>query len=175
MARLHWINAPLTGRLAIMARPRAGDWLEDEIADWKRSGVDTIVCLLEPEEVVELGLLQEVTLCEAANMEYVSFPIPDRGVPASLRLAQALGERIAAAVDSGRSIAVHCRAGIGRSSMIAACALVCSGVNADRALALIGEARGVDVPDTQEQRDWVETFEKVRRSAEIFQAGDGPT
>jgi hypothetical protein len=46
MSQLYWIDAPATGRLAIMARPRAGDWLDDEIAGWKLAGVDTVVCLL---------------------------------------------------------------------------------------------------------------------------------
>jgi protein-tyrosine phosphatase len=67
---------------------------------------------------------------------------------------------------AGRATLIHCRAGIGRSSVIAACALICSGMEADRALALIKDARGVSVPDTEEQRDWVIAFGKARgRSA----------
>jgi hypothetical protein len=54
--RVYWIHAPKAGRLAIMPRPRAGDWLEDEIASWKEAGIDTVVSLLEREEIAELGL-----------------------------------------------------------------------------------------------------------------------
>ena len=53
---------------------------------------------------------------------------------------------------------IHCRAGIGRSSLMAACALVCIGVEAKAALALIGAARGLTVPDPDEQRERVLTF-----------------
>jgi protein-tyrosine phosphatase len=65
---------------------------------------------------------------------------------------------LAAGLRDGRSIAIHCRAGIGRSSMIAACALILCGIDAAEALALIKAARGVSVPDTDEQRDWVIAF-----------------
>lgn len=44
------------GRLAIMPRPRAGDWLEDEAQSWRRQGLDVVVSLLEDNEVAELDL-----------------------------------------------------------------------------------------------------------------------
>jgi len=160
MSRLHWIDTPAAGRLAIMARPRAGDWLTDEIAGWKASGLNLVVSLLEQEEVAELGLQLEAELCRAEGIEFVAFPIPDRGVPESSRGAEALGRTIAAGIADGRSIAIHCRAGIGRSSVIAACALICAGIDADSAFASIKGARGVAVPDTDDQRDWVIAFGK---------------
>src|SRR5713101_2898754 len=50
---IHWIDLPVAGRLAIMARPRAGDWLADEIAGWRAAGIDIVVNLLEPAEIAE--------------------------------------------------------------------------------------------------------------------------
>jgi hypothetical protein len=79
MTRLHWIEMP--GRLAIMARPRADDWLEVDVTEWRTSGVDLVVSLLEREEVSELGLQREAKLCRACGIEFISFSIPDRGVP----------------------------------------------------------------------------------------------
>lgn len=35
-----------------MARPRAGEWLEDEIAGWRAQSVDIVVSLLEPAEIL---------------------------------------------------------------------------------------------------------------------------
>ena len=32
----------MAGKLALAARPRGDDWLEDEIAGWRREGVDTV-------------------------------------------------------------------------------------------------------------------------------------
>ena len=58
----------------------------------------------------------------------------------------------------GRAIAVHCRAGIGRASIIAACLLLRNGLSVAEAFEALAEARGCAVPDTQDQRTWVEGF-----------------
>lgn len=55
LAQIYRLQAPKAGRLAIMPRPRAGGWLEDEIASWKESGVDVVVSLIERAEIIELG------------------------------------------------------------------------------------------------------------------------
>ena len=82
-AEIYWVQGPWTGRLAIMPRPRGGDWLEDEVRDWRSAGIDVVVCTLTSDEVAELNLAQEAALCEANGIEYLAFPIVDRGVPRS--------------------------------------------------------------------------------------------
>ena len=156
---IYWLDLPEAGRLAIMPRPRAGDWLLDEIAGWKAEGISAVVSLLEQHEVDELELRQEPTLCKAAGIEFVSFPIPDRGVPESMRETQRLVRSLSAAIADGKAVAIHCRKGIGRSSLIAACILVHLGYDANSAFETIARARGVGVPDTGLQRDWVSTFQ----------------
>ena len=156
--KVYWIETSGAGRLAIVPRPRAGDWLDDEIAGWQAEGIDLVVSLLEPEEAVDLGLHNEVSLCNAHTMEFVSFPIPDRSVPPSWPEASALARLLASRVTQGKTVAIHCRAAIGRSSVIAARTLVCLGANPDGAFEMIARARGVEVPDTKEQRAWVWTF-----------------
>ncbi|MBB6254769.1 protein-tyrosine phosphatase family protein [Nitrospirillum iridis] len=158
---LYWIETQdlnWTGRLAIMARPRAGDWLADEIASWQAAGVHEVVSLLEPAEVRELDLAREVTLCQDGGLVFTTLPIPDRGVPGSMRGMAALARRLASNLGAGRSVAVHCRAGIGRSSLVGACVMVCAGLEAPTAFDRIAQARGVPVPDTEEQRAWVRSF-----------------
>ena len=104
LTQVYWIQAAKAGRLAIMPRPRGGDWLEDEIARWKEAGIDTVVSLLERQEIAQLGLDQEAELCGARNIEFVSFPIPDRGVPESLSRSSAMTLRFMKAV-----LALSCR------------------------------------------------------------------
>src|SRR4051794_35483548 len=114
-AQVYWIEGLLKGRLAIMARPRAGDWLEDEISGWAAEHIKTVVSLLEPQEIRELDLVTEGDFCRKRGIEFVSFPVPDRGVPDSTLKATELSQRMAIKIAEGQSIAVHCRAGIGRS------------------------------------------------------------
>jgi protein-tyrosine phosphatase len=162
--KVHWIETPLPGKLGIVPRPRAGDWLADEIAGWKAGGIDLVASLLEPHEVAELGLYDEASLCDRHTIEFVSFPVPDRGVPTSRLAVLALAQLLASRISQGGTAAVHCRAGIGRSSVIAACALICLGMAPDQALDLLAKARGVDVPDTAEQRAWVQAFADWQQS-----------
>jgi len=161
-AQLYWIEGPLKGRLAIMARPRAGDWLRDEISDWATENIDVVVSLLEPGEVVELELDTEDDLCRERGIEFVSFPIPDRGVPASVPNTAELARRLAARIAEGHSVAIHCRAGIGRSALLAARVLVCAGIDAGKVFDLIAAARRLKVPDTDEQIGWLHHFARCQ-------------
>jgi len=158
-SELYWIDTATAPRLAIMARPRAGDWLEDEVAHWKRSGVAIVISLLERDEVEELGLEREATLCEENGIDFLSFPIPDRGLPDNADLAMRFVAEVAA---KEKPIAIHCRAGIGRSSVMAAAILVAKGIPPATALSAIAKARGLPIPDTDAQRDWVLTLVRIR-------------
>ena len=153
---LFWIPGPWRGRLAISSRPRGGDWLEDEVRAWQRANVDVVVSLLEREEQTELGIQEEGPRVEAAGLRFVSFPIPDRGVPASQLAAASLLHDLGRDLESGKTVAVHCRQGVGRSGLIAAGALILAGTDAASALRTVSAARGLDVPETPEQRLWIE-------------------
>jgi hypothetical protein len=101
---LFWMVGPWRGRLAIAARPRGGDWLEDEIGGWRRAGVDVVVSLLESEEADQLELHDEPRATQAIGIRFISFPIPDRGVPASVQAAISLMAGIASALEEGKNV-----------------------------------------------------------------------
>jgi protein-tyrosine phosphatase len=138
-----------------MPRPRGGDWLEDEIRSLKSSGVDAVVSLLERAEDEELDITEEQALCESNGISFLSFPIPDRNVPPSGREALDFAGSVLNLLRSGRSVVIHCRQGVGRSALVAACVMMVGGVPVDEAFEKIEAARGCPVPDTPEQRRWV--------------------
>lgn len=154
----YWIAKTWPGKLAIFPRPRGGDWLADEVQDWVEAGLQVIVSLLTAEEVAELGLPQEAELCQSHGLEFISFPIVDRSVPTSRAEALRLVRGLAELLKEGKNVGIHCRQGIGRASLVAACTLIQTGVSADAAFALIGETRGLAVPETAEQEGWVKEF-----------------
>ena len=157
---IYWVDAALQGRLGIMARPRSGDWLSDEVLAWRDDGVTLVVSLLDRDEVQELDLEHEADLCRDKGIEFISFPIRDRSVPTSFEAAAPLARLLADKINDGGALAVHCRAGIGRSALIAASALVCLGFDPIGAFDKLSNARGVRVPDTDGQHDWLVGFDR---------------
>ena len=154
---VYWIEIPEL-RLAIIPRPRGGDWLADDIGFLRRSGFDVVVSALTPTENEELELVEESRCCQNSGLEFLSFPIEDRSVPVSYSTFNGLIDSIIGYLRAGKAVAVHCRAGIGRSSMIAASALIRDGLSTDSAFRAIEESRGCSVPDTLEQKVWVEAY-----------------
>ena len=155
VSRTFKVEAPLKGGLILMARPLGGERLDDEIAALKAQGVDAVLSLIERDEAAELDLSREAEVCAAHGIAFHAFPIPDRGLPSDRSAFDNAMRALAGHVAGGAILAIHCRAGIGRTSVAAAGVLVQSGIPAMHALTLIGEARGITVPDTEAQRAFI--------------------
>ena len=156
---IYWIPGECEERLGIMARPRGGDWLADEINGWLDAGAHTIVSLLEPAEVTELELDAERSLCLKSGLDFISFPIPDRGIPEGRSEMTQLIRRVRSTIINGKRVAIHCRQGIGRSSMVAAIVLLSLGAARNEVFNTISGARGCKVPDTPEQVCYALSFQ----------------
>jgi protein-tyrosine phosphatase len=118
-ADIYWITDLRPGRLVILGRPRPGEWLADEIADWASAGLTDVVSLLEDYEVRETGLLEEAALTRQVGISLERLPIPDPGVPVSIDATRRLWTHLAEKIRSGRTVGIHCRASIDRAGMIA--------------------------------------------------------
>ncbi len=143
------------GALSTMARPRGGDWLADEMSALREAGVDVLVSMLSRQEMEKLGLAGEASAARTAGITFLSLSTPDRGLPRT-HAFKGLVDEVVAAMDAGNHVVVHCRMGIGRSSMVAAAALMARGTSGPDVWAAIASARGLEVPDTEQQRQWVE-------------------
>ena len=115
---------------------------------------------------IDLTQEKEMTPYEALlepGMVYRRFPIVDHGLPRSPQTFADVLAAIDSAFDEGRSVYVHCRAGIGRTGMAIACYLIHGGLTAEQALARLQvlwkqNARSATwprVPETDEQVTYV--------------------
>jgi protein tyrosine phosphatase (PTP) superfamily phosphohydrolase (DUF442 family) len=150
---LFTVEQPSPGRLSTMAKPRGGDWLTDEMTALHAAGVDILVCALTTAELHEVGLTEEPSAARDAGLEFVSIPIPDRGVPDPAVVLPDM-QRLAGRLCGGAHIVTHCRFGIGRASLLAAGILILNGLPPDQAWGQLEHARGLAVPDTPAQRNW---------------------
>jgi protein-tyrosine phosphatase len=148
----YWINQ----QLAIVPRPRGGDWLDDEMLAMRAAGVEIVVSMLEESEASELGLADEEGAAGRAGMQFINFAITDRSVPSNIVRFETFLFGLAQQIERGKRVGIHCRACIGRSSVAAASLLIRTGTPVELAWQQIENARGCPVPDTQEQRQWVD-------------------
>jgi len=152
-------------KIGVMARPPGGARLKDEIRAISDAGFSVVVSLLTDAEQIELDLVNEGLHCEELELTFVRLPIEYMRVPAldehTIAIIAGLRELHAA----GNSIVVHCRAGVGRSPMIAACIMMSEKYGIHSAFIQLSEARGMKVPETPEQREWALAYEKLVRGA----------
>jgi protein-tyrosine phosphatase len=118
--------------------------------------VDSVVSLLEKDEAEQLELDEEGPVAEANGIHFTSFSIVDRGVPTSIPSTVSVLRSVNRALEKGENVAVHCRQGIGRAALFATGALMVAGKSPESALDAVRSARGLNVPETQEQLEWLQ-------------------
>jgi len=158
IAEVFWTQEKYPGRIALVPRPRGGEWLEDEATAWKYAGLDVIVSMLDAEETRAFELEREAEFCAATGIEFFSFPVTDRSVPDLNQSFWQLTEKLRKFLLEGKNVGIHCRQSIGRAPLLAAVLMTLFGVEPNEAFRQLSIARGVEVPETAEQKEWLEKF-----------------
>lgn len=91
------------------------------------------------------------------KMSLLRWPFPDGGVPASVEAASELVAAVLDAAAAGKNVVIHCRGGLGRTGLVAACCLVARGRSARDA---IDDVRGTrpGAVETRMQEAFVARF-----------------
>lgn len=152
---LYTIERPGPGRLSTMRRPDGFDELDGVLAALRGEGVGVLVSLLAEDEAAAEGLAYEGDLAKANELTSYHLPTRDHHAP-DRDQTRALAKTLHGHLFRGDSVVVHCWAGIGRSSTIAAATLLLEGYEPETAWQLISAARGYEVPDQQSQRDLID-------------------
>lgn len=110
-----------------------------------------------------LSLVEDGEFADVAGFEqrlgrhgigWLRYPIPDYGTPCDPSAWRALAGELRAALDRGGRLVIHCRAGLGRSGMIAARLLVERGQMVEAAIAAVRRARPGAI-ETAGQEAWI--------------------
>jgi protein-tyrosine phosphatase len=149
----------LPGRLGLTLAPGKCDgekWKRDLAEDVRRLredyGTDVIVSLLETMELKRLSIGAMPQAVRDAGMDMLRLPIPDGDVPASVEECQPVVRRMITELADGRTVVVHCRGGLGRSGLVAACVLTSLGHDAEAAIAIVRDARPGAVENEKQER-----------------------
>lgn len=160
------VGAP-RGRIGLTIAPGKQDrlrhWDRDLDTDLTRLRTEysaqVLVSLIEAAEYELLKITQLPSRASAAGLEVRTFPIEDVSVPADDQLDAfaELIDGIVASVQAGQHVIVHCRGGLGRSGVVAACCLVKLGMTAKAAIQGTRQARpgAIEVPP---QEQWIRRY-----------------
>lgn len=104
---------------------------------YEKSGVDMVVMLTSEEEAIANRGGSLLQTYNELGLEAIYAPTRDFCAPEEIIFRSALGEVLPAA-ESGRIIAIHCHAGVGRTGSFAAClARMVFGFDGDHAIAWV--------------------------------------
>ncbi|MBI3948167.1 MAG: cyclin-dependent kinase inhibitor 3 family protein [Armatimonadetes bacterium] len=123
---------------------------------------DVLVSLIEAHELKLLAIPALYEQAEAHGLRVIRFPIRDVSVPAFTAGLRDLVAHVLALVQAGRTVVVHCRGGLGRTGLVAACALVAAGHDPAAAMATVRRARPGAI-ETREQEEYVSRFQAAWR------------
>jgi len=149
----------IPGRLYLHSMPGCYEQWADFIAEAKQRGIHIIVCLTPNDEIEKKSPSYAKAIRDGTlNCQRECFPIPDYEVPQDQEAYAAFLTCIAELLRSGKTVLVHCGAGIGRTGTFALCLLLAMGVNRMEAEKAIHDAGSY--PETDEQRRLVDWCEK---------------
>jgi protein-tyrosine phosphatase len=165
----------LPGRLGLTMAPGkkgpsyyGSTWDRDLDADMERLvstyRTDLLVSLLEPHEYALLKVPDLLDRARERGMRVRHLPIRDVNVPGSEKRGEfsALVAEIVGELEAGHTVVAHCRGGLGRAGMTAACVLVRSGVGPDEAITTVRCFR----------KGAIETLEQERYTSEFATQND---
>ncbi len=158
----------------------------DEEATFRRlrrlldAGINCFVDLTMPGELDPYEKLLAGTDSPDA-VAYLRKPIRDHGLPESTGQMEGILDALDSALDQGMRVYLHCRAGIGRTNLVAGCWLARGGLGGEAALRRLNELwrqggraqSWPTVPETEAQSDYVRSW-RSRRSHSLFSAPVSP-
>lgn len=121
-------------------------------------GAHVVAPLIEPFEYGVLDIEAYPEVAAACGLTVAAFPIPDGCAPGDPESFAVYLEGLLEQLLNGQVVVVHCRGGLGRAGLVAACLLVQMGLDADAAIRLVRQTRSPHAIETAEQEAFIHRF-----------------
>ncbi len=128
-----------------------------DLAALTAHGVRRLILLIDDAELRRWGDSAVVNKAAVAGIEILRHPMPDGGVPTSLGEMDAILDEARIGRAAG-NVAVACMGGVGRTGMVAACALVSAGMAPADAIAHVRRIRHPEAVETAAQAAFVVAY-----------------
>jgi ADP-ribosylglycohydrolase len=166
----YWVEP---GRLLAGAYPGAGgeEATRSRLSRLREAGIDCFLDLTEPGELAPYEQLLPGPYGRDAVV-YLRKPIRDHGLPRDTGEMVEILDELDAALEEGRRVYLHCRAGIGRTNVVVGCWLARRGSVGEAALERLNvlwqssprAASWPSVPETPAQEDYVRDWREEPRA-----------
>lgn len=174
------IPMDVPGALFVSPMPYGKYDRERVFRQYRRQGVNRVVVLLSDEEIKKRCKKDLIKLYQRHGMAVTRFPMVDFLQPGHARMDKLVPELVQS-LRNGERIAVHCHAGVGRSSVVAVClCAVLMDQTVDEALEFIRAHMETNITVEQKNfvRGWIERLREPRpdkpvriRNAEVVATG----
>jgi protein-tyrosine phosphatase len=151
-----WVQSINNCMLGISPCP-SSDEMIIELTKTKATDSFVLISLLTNEEQYKLGLENEASACQSLGIEFLRFPIADTNIPNWKPYLTFLDSLNTYTYNFDKML-IHCRAGIGRSSLILLGLLVKNGAELQESINLVKKIRGFDVPQSSAQKKLLSTY-----------------
>jgi protein-tyrosine phosphatase/ADP-ribosylglycohydrolase len=165
----YWVEP---GRLLVGEFPGSRSRADtmDRLKQVLAAGITQFIDLTDPSELPSYEALLPFATPSGRRVQYMRESIPDHGVPGSTVTMERIVATLRNALDAGEVVYLHCRAGIGRSAMVAACYLVERGMKAEAALDQLQKCwqqsaksqHWVCVPETEDQYEYIREWARAK-------------
>ena len=151
---LHPLLEP--GRVVLVACPgRARRYMEEaldeDLGALRAEGVGRVVCLLPDDELEQLGVSDLFEALHAGGFVAHHLPLVDGSIPADESALTDLLTELEQALADGETVAIHCRAGLGRTGTLAAASLIARGLPPADAIAAVRSPRPGTIENARQE------------------------
>ncbi|WP_309570516.1 cyclin-dependent kinase inhibitor 3 family protein [Deinococcus sp.] len=132
--------------------------VDEDMRTLAQSGAQVVAPLIEDFEFDLLGMDGYHRAAATHGLRVVPCPIPDGSVPRDAADFTLYIDDLMTLLLDGQAVVVHCRGGLGRAGLAAACLLVQAGMTPDDAIGLVRKTRSPNAIETPAQERFIHEF-----------------